>query len=296
MNHRLSRRRFLQFAGIALAANSIDWLFPSGLSAMFSARGRALHKVPMHARPEAQAPQVDSLWPDSVHELKWYDGQWLRVANGYARQTSFQPLLNLQPPASFGFSELPGWVEVIAPIVAIRQYCAPYAPIWGRIGHGALLWIERSLRVDGGMLWLKSAAGWLPAVHVRPVEIAPPQRQAGFAEIFVDKRHNRLLAIQDGKTVFELACRLPNTLPTVATVTSQHPASVRRDGGSIYPGAPWYIELGPGSGAISGVYWHHEVGPGAGVATSGDIELPVIGARVLYRWTQAFGLVKLRLI
>ncbi len=69
-----------------------------------------------------------------------------------------------------------GWIEVVAPVAAVRQWCAPDAPLVTRIGHGGIVRVID--RLPGDTLWYGIASetgdllGWSQAAHWKPVIIA----------------------------------------------------------------------------------------------------------------------------
>ncbi len=269
MNNPLSRRRFLQFAGLSMVRLRLNWLKLTPESLM----GRALGPVELYSRPADNASIISTLWPDSVHKIVPL-GDWLRVEDGFAPITAFQPMMANE--SVIVIERLPAWVEVIAPYVAVRQYCAGDAPIYTRVGHGGVLYIDKRLQGAQDWLHVPQLDGWLQAHHVRLARFLPDIHHSGPPRVVLNNGH--LEAREGDQTVLRLKCRVSSHLPSELTIIDQRPSD--RDG--EYYGVPWILD--GGKVRISGVYWHHEL---AGESAPSDrIELSVIGARALYNWAQ----------
>lgn len=257
----LSRRQFLQFMGLTGLSTQMRWLdTPSIL------QGRALGQVTIYRKPHVTADTLTVLWPDTVHRLDAHNAEWLKVGEGYAPITAFQPMLTAEPNATI--SAFPAWAEVIAPITAIRAYCAGDAPLRRRLEHGKVVTVLRSLQDDQGRNWLQVVDGWLQAEHVQAVPTIPHHTKVtqlrvgqGVLEVYAGQR--RLL---------RAACRTPRTLPTCTHLVEKHPAA--RDG------APWQLIFE--DIRLHGICHHHQFGPNATPCDDTCIELPLIVSRTLY--------------
>ncbi len=162
---KLSRRDFFKFSGVMLGGLSL----PNAFDALPtpSDRGRILAATVARMAPDHQAPSAAHLRPDSLQRIHAIEGAWARLAAGYVPAQDVQPMLAPGHPA-----QVPGWAEVGAPFAALRRYASPDAPIVARVGHGAVLSIDRSLGAD--WLHVTEPDAWVQAVHV---QAAPPPRR-----------------------------------------------------------------------------------------------------------------------
>lgn len=304
---KLSRRQFLKRTsafGIALgfpvAAKTTE--IERGTAALigtslgmpdgFEAVGRAFSRTPVFASPSLEAPSRSFFQPDSVYPLEGLagDGWWYQVENGYVPREAVQPILPYHRPAPL---EGEGWVEMIAPFTAVREYCAGSAPIMGRLVFGAVVYVHDRLRDDFGILWYMVSAGkdsnshygWATAAHFRAFAPTPPALQ--HPTLWIDS-HRMRMAVYDGdKLIGESAIYAPPLLPGSAVIQTHHPAKTIRMFPSLRPSM---IELKRPNGApltLCGANWHNRFGQEmdateAGRYPSPFVELPIFTARWLY--------------
>ena len=162
----VSRRQFLQLAGITVLGHSVGFEITDPLESYY---GRALEAAPVFRQPRPDAAQVTSLWPDSVVAITPAKGPWYHASEGYVPWAYLQPIRHqpsypVQRPPS-----LPFWAEVRAPVAVIRQWCAPEAPLVTRIGYGGVMHVVDYL--PGATDWFGVAnadgtfTGWSQALH-----------------------------------------------------------------------------------------------------------------------------------
>src|SRR5258708_1596253 len=186
----LSRREFLKRTGtaafaapVALKSMSELVMAPSTLRSTVESVGRAFDLTSVYAQPQPDSQIVAQLAPDSVNTIAEIseDQRWYRVAQGWVPRHVLQPILPYQYPAIHPAT--PGfWAEVVAPVSAVRQWCAASAPIVARLGFGAVMYIVDRIDDDSGQAWYGLTAepesplvGWSPALHF--ARWTPPQSQ-----------------------------------------------------------------------------------------------------------------------
>lgn len=264
MTDHLSRRTFLQFTSLSLIGLQTGWSIHTEAPMI----ARALTVVPVHRQPNTSASVIETLWPNSVYQVV-PSGNWLQVRDGFAPVTAFQPMMPPDPKALI--TTLPTWVEVTAPYVAIRKYCAGDAPLVEQVGHGGVLFADQAL--DD---WLHVDAGWIQAQHVQsanPVAVHHPATRP-----LLTIRNGHLEAYEDEQLVLRSICCHPDHLPHIDDIISQTPGTANDQ----HLGVPWAIN---GKWVtIHGVYWHNDFR-----GATDTIELPVIAARTLYSWVLGAG-------
>jgi hypothetical protein len=172
----LSRRHFLQLAGIALAASRLPALTsaaPSHAPAppLHATYGRALGSIPVYAAPTLEAPLLQRLWSDTVVPVHDTVNGWYRLPQGYTPRESLQPLVT--PAQVSQIAEPPFWGTVSGAVAVVRAYCAADAPVVTRIGHGGVLrmvdwlsgWYGVADDADSALL------GWVLASVIAPVTL-----------------------------------------------------------------------------------------------------------------------------
>lgn len=256
----LSRRQFLQAAGIAVAAHALPRL-PASAPTFEPLYGRALETLPVYAAPDSAAPLVTRLWSDTVTPILDTRGGWYRLPDGFAPRHSIQPMTaptrRAETPAA-----TPLWAEVTGALAIVRVFCAASAPIRSRIGHGGVLsvidylpgegvdWYGVAESEDGDLLGWTQTADWSPA----SLDQALPT-----LSLAVDA-HTRQLTVCDGDRILLTApvatgCDL---LPGVYPITQRRPTETQ-DG---HTGAPWSLAFGDDL-SLSGAYWHNRFGAAA---------------------------------
>ncbi|MCC6803017.1 MAG: L,D-transpeptidase [Anaerolineae bacterium] len=261
----LSRRQFLQAAGIAVAAHALPRL-PLPASSFEPLYGqtlfvRALETLPVYAAPDAAAPLVTRLWSDTVTQILDTRGGWYHLPDGFAPRQSIQPMIApariTETPAAPPF-----WAEVSGALAVVRAFCAASAPIRARIGHGGVLYVIDYLPGDGidwyGVAENESSdlLGWTQAAVWSPARL---DRALPTLSLAVDTR-TRQLIVYDGDRVLLTApvATGRDLLPGVYPITRRRPTK-SQDG---YTGAPWSLAFGDDLN-LSGVYWHNCFGAAA---------------------------------
>jgi hypothetical protein len=263
----LSRRQFLQAAGIAVAAAHLPRLdFPTPAAPSFDAvYGRALGTTPVYAAPTTAAPLIDRLWSDTVVPVYGADGGWYRLIRGYARSENVQPM---SAPAhqSSAAAAPPFWAEVTGALAIVRAFCAADAPVIARVGHGGVLRVIDYLPGDGidwyGVAESDDAAllGWAQTTRWSPAQIdaAPPT-----LSLDVRVAAQRLTVREGDRVLLTAPISTGHDLPSgVFPVTERHPtAALPTD----QVGVPWSLTFSD-CVPFSGAYWHNRFGmpaPGA---------------------------------
>src|SRR5258708_10620222 len=146
----LSRREFLKRTGtaafaapVALKSMSELVMAPSTLRSTVESVGRAFDLTSVYAQPQPDSQIVAQLAPDSVNTIAEIseDQRWYRVAQGWVPHDALQPILPYQYPAIHPAT--PGfWAEVVAPVSAVRQWCAACAPVVARLGFLARVYFS----------------------------------------------------------------------------------------------------------------------------------------------------------
>lgn len=281
----ISRRSFLQFAGLTVVGTSfgsstqhLHSLIPDSPSLY----GRALGLMPVY---RANGTPVLNVWQDSVMEILDTEGDRYRVIGGFMARTALQPMTVRAAPERL-FPSSPFWAEIVAPAAVVRQSCAAESPLVARIGHaGVARVIDRLDDGRGGEAWLGLAdargglLGWSQVSRWQPVD--EPPRLSGTHTLEINLQAQTLTAREDGNIVLSTPI---STAPTGVAAgvypIGDRSASGRYHGDSVYEGVPWITTI-PGLGQMAGVYWHNAFGapaPGPAVQVS-----PLI-ARWLYTW------------
>ncbi len=266
----LSRRQFLQAAGITLAAVPLTQLeFPVAAAPNFEPLyGRALATAPIYAAPDLAAPITVQRWSDSIAPILATSDGWYRLAEGYTPREHWQPLI-VSTQRRESHAAPPFWGQVSSALAVVRAYCAADAPIVARIGHGGVLRVIDYLppgQSDGigwyGVADDESSAllGWTqtPAWSPASGDSAAPTLtlhidQAGQQlDVYSGDRHRLTAPISTGRDLD----------PGSYSITD------RRVGAASDPhGAAWRLSFGKDY-QLCGVYWHNAFGsphPGAAV-------------------------------
>lgn len=261
----LSRRQFLQAAGIAVAAHALPRLpapaptfDPVYGQTLF---GRALETLPVYAAPDTAAPLVARLWSDTIAPILDVNAGWYRLPDGFAPRQYIQPMIAparwIETP-----SAPPFWAEVTGALAIVRTACAATAPIRARVGHGGVLrvidylpgdgidWYGVAEREGGDLLGWTQTAAWMPI----SIDQAPPT-----LSLVIDAESHHLTA-RDGDHVLLTAPiavgdRLP---PGIYPITQRQPTMTP----DMHVGTPWRLTFG-NNWSLSGVYWHNDFGASA---------------------------------
>lgn len=278
----LSRRQFLQAAGIALSAAHLPRLNLTSANAApahsFEALyGRALATVPVYAAPQANAP-LSYLWSDTVVPILDSSGEWYRLPDGYARREGLQPLLE---PAQTTPTDAapPFWGEVTGAVAVIRAWCTANAPMVTRVGHGGVLFVADRLTLDG-IDWLGVAndehgalIGWSQAAAW---SLTPEDTLSAALTLHIDRAAQRLTAYDADQPVLTAPAAAQPTLSAGTFPIQERRLTLP----SERAGTPWALRFGANQ-RLTGAYWHNRFGS-AFVAPDASSAVEV--APALARW------------
>jgi hypothetical protein len=285
----LSRRRFLQLAGITFLGSYFDpgqfWRAAEPYPLL--THGRALAATPVYAAPTQHSALITYLWPDSIIDLQDTIGNWYQTSTGFAQRICIQPITLY--PVTHNLLSLPAWAEVVSPVATVRGWCAADAPLVTRIGHGGVAQVIDYLPADSlSDAWYGIATdsgdplGWSQAVHWgQPPKYLPPLRGNLTLEINQIKQHLHVNYDRTRLLTTPVSTSQP-LLPGHWSLTRYRPAgsvtgAPHRD--RLIHGAPWQFQL-DNHLLISGVYWHNAFGQP--VETGPAVQLPALVARWLY--------------
>ncbi|MAS36127.1 MAG: hypothetical protein CL610_19125 [Anaerolineaceae bacterium] len=271
----ISRRQFLQFAGIALVS---PYAAQFSLPERAVAHGRALSATPVFASANADSQILRHLWPDSITPISARSGAWYRADDGYIRKTDVQPLMLDAPTgAPAPVMSPPLIAEVRAPATSIRAWAAADAPLVTRMGHGAVAPIIDLLPGQinwygiaddaGDLLGWSQTTDWQQAVHQQP--------QLPLT-ITLNQQTQQLTVAVDERQVLQAAVSTGSPLETgVYALQHRNAGTIRSDS---YHGVAWPLQFGE-AGTMAGVYWHNNFGARvSGLA----VQVPTYLARWLY--------------
>jgi hypothetical protein len=259
----LSRRRFLQLAGITVAAAHLP-RFAAAAPHFDPIYGRALRTVPIYAAPYTDAPIIKQMWSDTIAPILEESGDWYRLRKGYALRQDLQPMIAPARPNLLTATP-PFWGTVSGAIAVVREWCAVSAPIVTRIGHGGVLrvidvlpgegidWYGVAETENGDLLGWTMAAVWSPA---EPDDALPHLILA------IDTAAQRM-NVQDGEPIILTApiSTGRSLAPGIYPRADQRESARSGD----HHGAAWNICFGHDLD-LAGVYWHNAFGapiPGA---------------------------------
>jgi hypothetical protein len=268
----LSRRQFLQAAGIAVAAAHLPRLepLPTAAPSFDAVYGRALVTTPIYAAPNTAAPLIKQLWSDTVVTIDEIDGDWYRLRRGYARRENIQPM-NAPAQVSEITATPPFWGEVSSAIAVVRAWCSAAAPILARVGHGGVLRVIDSLSGGGSdsINWYGVAAdeasdllGWVIAAVILPVQV---DEAIPTLSLIVQTEQQRMDVYEANHLLLSAPISTGRDLPAGSYLITARCANDLQV--SDHLGAPWALTFADGH-TLSGAYWHNRFGtavPGAAI-------------------------------
>ena len=278
----MSRRGFLQVAGITLAASQLGAFAPlAALAEDSPVRGRVLAQVSVGGK---------ALWPDSVVRILDADAERYRLADGWAPRSAIQPMF-LDASASQVWQPQPVYAEVCAPVAPVWQSASVTAPLLARIGHGGVLGVRKLLRDASGQVeWVgvshQKEIGWVQANRVQPLWTRVRSRL--LFEPFPDTRSVDRLQVSRARQILIAFSGDEAALTTpISTTTSERLEPGRWLLESALPNGAWTLDsqllawpLYAGQGLVlGGVHWHNAFGapqPGP------HVQLPIAVVRWLY--------------
>ena len=285
----LSRRQFLQLAGITLLDKSIHLgpMWPQQITQADPAlHGRTLMPTPVFSRPDQHSQLISTLWPDSIVAILDQPTGWYQLPNGFVRQTAVQPLL-LHPvePAA---ASVPFFGEVASPVASVRQWAAADGPLVTRIGHGGVTQLVDYLPGDNHSGWYAVAdsqqaiLGWTQAVHWQPVSLTPAIPLSDL-QLEIQQTHQRLTVFQGQQALLQAPLSINMPLPTgtfdIKREDPHFPPFALSGTNTVIHAAPWPLKIA-GRYAMVGVYWHNDFGQ---AAPGPHIQLTALAARWLYQ-------------
>jgi hypothetical protein len=257
----ISRRQFFQMTGVAILSTVIP--LPN-FPAKAAPYGRTLIAAPVRHKPHETAAVKQQHWPDSILALAATNGYWHRTEQGYIARSHVQPMM-IDPAAqpTSRIQTFPAWAEVSAAVAAVRQWCAPDAPLVTRIGHGGVAHVVDYL--PGEIDWYGIAAnsgdllGWSPAVRWQPITEAIATRLP--LKMVISQTSQRMNVSVEGKSLWEANISTGQSLQAGIYHIERDCAGGLCCAASqvAYHGAAWPLYFSD-QAAITGVYWHNQFG------------------------------------
>ncbi len=278
----LSRRDFLKSSSLMIAAVPAATLGLNNVQhadTIFETMGRAFEVTDIHDRPYLSSAVVGQLKPDSVIDITGTRDDWYQVDGGWVQRTALQPILPYRYPE---ISDTTGfWAELVAPVSAVKAWCAAHAPVVARLGFGAVVYVMDRMIDDAKQVWYGVTAdsdsplvGWVPALHYARWLPADPILAEPLIKIVTRQRqlvvHGRGTAIATARI-----CSPPLQHGTTTISRVQPGAAIDA---SIPLGLPWLMNLGNGI-PVYGAFWHNRFGE---QGNKSSIELTTFAARWLY--------------
>ncbi len=289
----LSRRMFLKRAG------AVAWFGPGSAAAIASYvpaaqanAGRAFHRTDVYTHPDPTSAVCGQLLPDSVTPIEAIhrSGKWYQVAGrdvrGYVSRETLQPILPYTPPTLVDKIGEGFWAEVVAPVSAIREYCAGQAPIVTRLGFGAVIYVMDRMVDSHQQVWYgltdapdSALIGWGAALHYAQWSPEPSQHESLHVAI-----RGRELTVYDGaQAVHRTLIYGPALAPMRTTIRAIRPGAPIDTATPL--GLPFLMQLGTGQ-RLFGAFWHNRFGD---VSEQPNIEVPTLAARWLYARLISYG-------
>ncbi len=286
----LSRRQFLQLAGITLLDNTIQigplWPQQSAQSAT-ALHGRTLTPTGVFSRPDQHSQLINILWPDRIDTLRDHPPGWYQLPNGFVPQTTVQPML-LQPVEPV-ITSVPFFGEVASPVTPVRQWAAADAPLVTRIGHGGVTQLVDYLPGDNHSGWYALAEpqhailGWTQAVHWQPVSLTPAVALSDL-QLEIQQNHQQITVFQGQQPLLQAPLSINTPLPTgtfaIKREEPHFPPFSLSGTNTLIHAAPWPLKIA-GRYSLVGVYWHNDFGQ---AAPGPQIQLTALAARWLYQY------------
>jgi hypothetical protein len=240
--------------------------------------GRAFSLTDVHLRPDKSSRVVRQFAPDAVVPITGTRGDWYVVEGGFVHREAIQPILPYNRPVLAEGIDGGFWAEVVAPVSAIREWCAGSAPILARSCYGGVVYVADWLVDDHGQVWYgitdapgSPVVGWAAGLQFAPLTPAPSS-QSTSPRIVIDK--GTLSVFDGGHRLGQAAIAGPRLSRTETEIRVIQPGATL---GSRF-GVPWLMQLATGL-RVYGAYWHNCFGA---VGDGPDIELSTFAARWLY--------------
>ena len=193
--------------------------------------------------------------------LREVSGGFYGVVEGFVPVEAVQPMPGWEAAPAPEAIEVPGWVEVGAPVAPLRDWAAASAPLATRIGYGGVLYALDRLTNPDGTAWLAVGSqpdgaplGWTPADRWRPVAL-PDQATADTPRTLrLDRAGAAIVALEGGREVLRAPAAVSvNAQPGTIHLTQRGPTLP-----GVPAGAAWV--LGGPETLIYGVHWHNRFG------------------------------------
>ena len=319
----ISRRSFLQLAGVSLGAAAFAPPPPEALASEAMLARVTARTVAVRARPDAGAPELATLERDAIvvveEEIESATGPqgnpyWFRIRQGFVYAGDMQPV-------RYDFNEVveavPSeglLVEVTVPFTQTRvKPEAEGTPLY-RLYYGATFWAVEAVEDDSGSAWYALLDDrlytryYVRAEHLRPIrarELGPisPHVPLEAKRVEVDLARQQLTAFENERAVFTTLIsggRLRSDpqpgkghsftpigeFHVNQKVPSRHMGDARLTAdlfANEQPGVPWVSYFTYSGIAFHGAYWHNDFGRRRSV---GCINMRPSEARWIYRWTE----------
>jgi hypothetical protein len=281
----LSRRQFLQLFGITTTSNLVSM---TGVQPTFdqvtgksgTVHGRILQPTVIYEQPSLDAASQQSIWADTIVELRAHRDGWYSAGEGYVPVTVVQPIMPSEPITAL--PSLPIDAVVSAPSTSIRAYAHHKAEVVTRVGNGGVLQAVDCIHYPQTGDWYQVAAadgrqlGWTQAAHWRPL----PDADLTPLQVHIDRQSYTLTLDESYST----QVNLPEDLPSGRfwlTRSQIGGHAVVYDGRQL-EGVPNVMKLESGH-RLHGVYWHNRFGQHAD-----SIETNIMAARWLWAADELF--------
>ncbi|OGO11363.1 MAG: hypothetical protein A2Y93_07245 [Chloroflexi bacterium RBG_13_68_17] len=321
MAQQLSRREFLQAAGLALGGLSIkppplDGLGSFGLGRVAAAwinlydepsfRSRRLAEIGRDELVSLQARETSDEGPQ-------YNPVWFRVPDGYVHSGDLQLVRWLPQTPLELLPEGGALFEVSVPYTRSYVEADPTAPPLYRLYFESTAWVEGVAQGADGRAWyrilddLLRVRYFVRAEHLRcipPDELTPiaPEVPLRDKRIEVSLARQELLAYEAGRLVLRtrISSGIPSNGPTINGIPTTTPSGrfyinlktpLRHMGNGRLtsdleayelPGVPWVSFFHATGVAFHGTYWHTDFGR---PRSHGCVNMRTEEAKWLYRWT-----------
>jgi L,D-transpeptidase catalytic domain/TAT (twin-arginine translocation) pathway signal sequence len=317
----LSRREFLKFAGVTLAATALKPIPPEehGLGRPIGFGRVTSYSVWSYDNPQPGALRVKAYYRDDVlpiyetvsaEGLAPYNPIWNLTNHGWVYSSWIQPVQRLINPVVKDVPSTGFWAEVSVPYTEMRSDPNDLGHRWYRIYYGSVHLVTAQVVDALGQSWYQlkddqylTRQEFVPAEFLRPI---PPEEMTPISPDVMDKRlevnlkAQMLYAYQNGSQVFSAQCATGTTF----TIEDQGFVDFRTAAGSYsvvrkrpsrhmmgflgrpdqydLPGVPFCTYFTAEGAAVHGTYWHNDFGH---PRSHGCVNVPPAVAKWVYRWT-----------
>ena len=311
----LSRRSFLKFSGLGLAAFLLP--LPHPTAAETDLQGRVLDSsVNCHAEPSLNSQLVRVFWKDSVLPIDGatigddqteHNRVWYQVGGpGFIHSSGVQPVKTLLNDVLDEIPEGGKLAEVTVPYTDAywgpgKEYLFAY-----RYYYGTTAWIIGVSYDLAGTAWYRifedkwEYSLYIPAAHLRilpgaELSILSPSVPASQKRIEVHLAEQKVIAYEYDRAVFMARTATgalfrdgdyrtrPGRYQTFHKRPSRHMArgNLAANGYDL-PGVPWVTYITEEGISFHGTFWHNDFGK---PRSHGCINLTPQAAKWIYLWT-----------